>query len=136
MVKDELVSARMVARLVDMVPSTVQQMIKDGKLDSEDVDGRKRVWLSSISSMTGATMEMLYERLTILKKEIAENMRNRNKKATPKKKVERAGAIGHLTETERNIIRKRYTGKHGEQTALAHEFGVSQSTIWKIVQEN
>jgi hypothetical protein len=38
-----------------------------------------------------------------------------------------------LTEAQVNEIRRRYTGKRGEQSALAREFHVRQGNIWYIV---
>jgi hypothetical protein len=41
--------------------------------------------------------------------------------------------VGKLSWEQVNEIRRRYTGKRGEQSALAREFRVRQGTIWYIV---
>ena len=40
-----------------------------------------------------------------------------------------------LTEEQVSAIRSRYTGAWGEQSQLAREFGVSQTTIFQIVNQ-
>jgi capsular polysaccharide biosynthesis protein len=38
-----------------------------------------------------------------------------------------------LTETQVVEIRRRYTGKRGQQEALAREFGISDNYAWAII---
>lgn len=41
-----------------------------------------------------------------------------------------------LTEEQVLEIRKKYTGKRGEQSQLARDYGVTQKSIWDIVNRN
>lgn len=129
----ELVSMRMAARLIDITPTTMQQLVKDGKLEFVAVGSSKLISLETLFNFSGASIEMLEKRLIVLKDEIAENMHNRVAGKTSKKKPRKASDHNRLTTKERKEITARYTGEHGQQTALAIEYGVSQATIWKVV---
>jgi hypothetical protein len=54
-----------------------------------------------------------------------------NKKRSPQSGESNGNS--KLTAVQISEIRARYTGTHGQQTALGKEFGVSQATISKIV---
>lgn len=63
-----------------------------------------------------------------------QNIADRDARSRRKAPRGEASAKSKLTQTQVDEIRRRYTGKHGQQTDLAHESSVSVSTINKIVR--
>lgn len=65
-----------------------------------------------------------------------DNVRDMVRKGRHRNGNARGEEIGNskLTQNQVAEIINRYTGKHGEQSALAREYGVSQAEIWRIVR--